>query len=178
MFQERKVIRFRKSLPGEVSPDAGRTRVQREVRFARNVISCFLGSYVQIPEIVRCDATDIAELSDIIRPLRPGKFFTHTHTRAYCFASCFCSLVLSIHIFLSFVFACGMQNMHGTSYIPRDIPVCRFESGTAPLTITPANLFCVIRVAASRTGLVSLAIYLSCGRLFLTFNYRASLSLA
>ncbi|XP_011333172.1 inositol-pentakisphosphate 2-kinase isoform X2 [Ooceraea biroi] len=70
---EHKVIRFRKSLPGEVSPDAGKTRVQREVRFARNVISCFLGSYMQIPEIVRYDATDIAKLSDVIRPLRPEK---------------------------------------------------------------------------------------------------------
>ncbi|XP_012059967.1 PREDICTED: inositol-pentakisphosphate 2-kinase [Atta cephalotes] len=68
---ERTVIRFRKSLPGEVSPDGGRTRVQREVGYTRNVVSCFLGSYVQIPEIVRYDAADIAKLSDAIRPLRP-----------------------------------------------------------------------------------------------------------
>ncbi|XP_018362441.1 PREDICTED: inositol-pentakisphosphate 2-kinase isoform X1 [Trachymyrmex cornetzi] len=68
---ERTVIRFRKSLPGEVSPDGGRTRVQREVGYARNVVSCFLGSYVQIPEIVRYDAADIAKLSDAVRPLRP-----------------------------------------------------------------------------------------------------------
>ncbi|KAG5348225.1 IPPK kinase, partial [Acromyrmex charruanus] len=69
--QERTVIRFRKSLPGEVSPDGGRTRVQREVGYARNVVSCFLGSYMQIPEIVRYDAADIAKLSDAVRPLRP-----------------------------------------------------------------------------------------------------------
>ncbi|KAG5311740.1 IPPK kinase, partial [Acromyrmex insinuator] len=68
---ERTVIRFRKSLPGEVSPDGGRTRVQREVGYARNVVSCFLGSYMQIPEIVRYDAADIAKLSDAVRPLRP-----------------------------------------------------------------------------------------------------------
>lgn len=68
---ERTVIRFRKSLPGEVSPDGGRTRVQREVGYARNVVSCFLGSYVQIPEIVRYGAADIAKLSDAVRPLRP-----------------------------------------------------------------------------------------------------------
>jgi len=77
-FQERTVIRFRKSLPGEVSPDGGRTRVQREVGYARNVVSCFLGSYVQIPEIVRYDAADIAKLSDAVRPRRPGKLFSHT----------------------------------------------------------------------------------------------------
>ncbi|XP_071652377.1 inositol-pentakisphosphate 2-kinase isoform X2 [Temnothorax longispinosus] len=68
---EHTVIRFRKSLPGEVSPDGGRTRVQREVGYTRNVVSCFLGSYVQIPEIVRYDAADIAKLSDAVRPLRP-----------------------------------------------------------------------------------------------------------
>ncbi|XP_018312712.1 inositol-pentakisphosphate 2-kinase [Mycetomoellerius zeteki] len=71
LSHERTVIRFRKSLPGEVSPDGGRTRVQREVGYIRNVVSCFLGSYVQIPEIVRYDAADIAKLSDAVRPLRP-----------------------------------------------------------------------------------------------------------
>ncbi|XP_029659168.1 inositol-pentakisphosphate 2-kinase isoform X1 [Formica exsecta] len=70
---ERRVIRFRKSLPGEVSPDGGKTRAQREVWYARNVVSCFLGSYAQIPEIVRYDAADIAKLSDAIRPRRPEK---------------------------------------------------------------------------------------------------------
>ncbi|XP_011875856.1 PREDICTED: uncharacterized protein LOC105566452 isoform X2 [Vollenhovia emeryi] len=69
--REHTVIRFRKSLPGEVSPDGGRTRVQREVGYARNVVSCFLGSYVQIPEIVRYDTADIAKLSNAVRPLRP-----------------------------------------------------------------------------------------------------------
>jgi len=78
VFQEHTVIRFRKSLPGEVSPDGGRTRVQREVGYTRNVVSCFLGSYVQIPEIVRFDATDIAKLSDAVRPHRPGKLFSYT----------------------------------------------------------------------------------------------------
>ncbi|XP_067204702.1 inositol-pentakisphosphate 2-kinase isoform X2 [Linepithema humile] len=71
--QERSVIRFRKSLPGEVSPDGGGTRVQREVGYARNMVSCFLGSYMQIPEIVSYDAADIAKLSDVIRPLRPAE---------------------------------------------------------------------------------------------------------
>ncbi|XP_050458474.1 inositol-pentakisphosphate 2-kinase isoform X2 [Cataglyphis hispanica] len=70
---ERKVIRFRKSLPDEVSPDGGETRAQREVWYARNVVSCFLGSYAHIPEIVRFQAADIAKLSDAIRPHRPEK---------------------------------------------------------------------------------------------------------
>ncbi|XP_029167586.1 LOW QUALITY PROTEIN: inositol-pentakisphosphate 2-kinase [Nylanderia fulva] len=70
---ERRVIRFRKSLPGEVSPDGGKTRAHREVWYARNVVSCFLGSYAQIPEIIRYDAADIAKLSDAIRPHRPEK---------------------------------------------------------------------------------------------------------
>ncbi|XP_070150382.1 inositol-pentakisphosphate 2-kinase isoform X2 [Polyergus mexicanus] len=70
---ERRVIRFRKTLPDEVSPDGGKTRAQREVWYARNVVSCFLGSYAQIPEIVRYDAADIAKLSDAIRPFRPEK---------------------------------------------------------------------------------------------------------
>ncbi|XP_020288678.1 inositol-pentakisphosphate 2-kinase isoform X1 [Pseudomyrmex gracilis] len=65
------VIRFRKSLPDEVSPDAGETRVLRELGYARNVVSAFLGSYMQIPEIVRYDSTDVAKLSDAIRHLRP-----------------------------------------------------------------------------------------------------------
>ncbi|KAL0113513.1 hypothetical protein PUN28_012575 [Cardiocondyla obscurior] len=68
---ERTVIRFRKSLPGEVSPDGGGTRVQREVGYARNVVSCFLGSYVQIPEIVRYGVADIAKLSGALRSFRP-----------------------------------------------------------------------------------------------------------
>lgn len=49
--------------------------MQREVGYARNVVSCFLGSYMQIPEIVRYNAADIVKLSDLIRPLRPGKLF-------------------------------------------------------------------------------------------------------
>lgn len=73
-FQRQGVIRFRKSLPDEVSPDAGETRVLRELGYARNVVSAFLGSYMQIPEIVRYDSTDVAKLSDAIRHLRPGKF--------------------------------------------------------------------------------------------------------
>jgi len=87
VFQERTVIRFRKSLPGEVSPDGGRTRVQREVGYARNVVSCFLGSYVQIPEIGRYDAADIAKLSDAVRPFRPGKLFSHTSEISHRFLS-------------------------------------------------------------------------------------------
>ncbi|XP_014488732.1 PREDICTED: inositol-pentakisphosphate 2-kinase isoform X2 [Dinoponera quadriceps] len=71
--QERKVIRFRKSSPGEVSPDGGEARVLREVGFASNVVSCFFGSYMHIPEIVRCDAADITKLSDTIRHCRPEK---------------------------------------------------------------------------------------------------------
>jgi len=78
-FQERRVIRFRKSLPDEVSPDGGKTRVQREVWYARNVVSCFLGSYAQIPQIVCCDAADVARLSDAIRPHRSGINSLPTH---------------------------------------------------------------------------------------------------
>lgn len=70
---ERRVIRFRKSLPGEVSPDGGKTRAHREVWYVRNVVSCFLASYAQTPEIVRYDAADVAKLSDVIRPHRPEK---------------------------------------------------------------------------------------------------------
>ncbi|XP_018398954.1 PREDICTED: uncharacterized protein LOC108776749 [Cyphomyrmex costatus] len=69
---ERTVIRFRKSLPDEVSPDSSKIRVQREVGYTRNVVSYFLGSYLQIPEIVRYDAADIAKLSDAVHPLRPA----------------------------------------------------------------------------------------------------------
>lgn len=72
-FQERKVIRFRKSLPDDVPPDGGKQRVEREVKFVRFVASCFLGPYTQIPEILRYDMKDIVRLSEAIRPLRPGK---------------------------------------------------------------------------------------------------------
>ncbi|XP_032679023.1 uncharacterized protein LOC116847778 isoform X2 [Odontomachus brunneus] len=71
--QECKVIRFRKSSPGEVSPDGGEARVLREVGFAKNVVSCFFGPYMYIPEIVRYDAADMAKLSDAIRHRRPEK---------------------------------------------------------------------------------------------------------
>nr|XP_034188564.1 uncharacterized protein LOC117608095 isoform X2 [Osmia lignaria] len=71
--QERKVIRFRKSVPDDVSPDGGKQRVEREVKFVRFVASCFLGPYTQIPEILRYDMKDIVRLSEAIRPLRPDK---------------------------------------------------------------------------------------------------------
>lgn len=71
-FQEHKVIRFRKSVPDNVSPDDGKQRAEREVEFVRFVASCFLGPYTQIPEILRYDAKDITKLSEAIRPLRSG----------------------------------------------------------------------------------------------------------
>lgn len=77
-FQRQGVIRFRKSLPDEVSPDGGKMRVLRELGYARNVVSAFLGSYMQIPEIVRYDKNDVVKLSDAIRHLRPGNPFFHT----------------------------------------------------------------------------------------------------
>lgn len=92
-LQERRVIRFRKSLPGEVSPDGGETRAQREVWYARNVVSCFLGSYAHIPEIACYQAADIAKLSDAIRPHRPGKIiFPRIYRRRslYHFSSKIC----------------------------------------------------------------------------------------
>ncbi|KAK2587539.1 hypothetical protein KPH14_003673 [Odynerus spinipes] len=69
--REQRVIRFRKSLPGEASPDDDEIRVKREVEFVRHVVSGYLGSYVRIPEIVRYDAKDVAKLLEIIRPFRP-----------------------------------------------------------------------------------------------------------
>lgn len=74
-FQEHKVIRFRKSVPNNVSPDDGKQRAEREVEFVRFVASCFLGPYTQIPEILRYDAKDITKLSEAIRPLRSGNSF-------------------------------------------------------------------------------------------------------
>lgn len=74
-FQEHKVIRFRKSVPDNVSPDDGKQRAEREVEFVRFVASCFLGPYTQIPEILRYDAKDITKLSEAIRPLRSGNSF-------------------------------------------------------------------------------------------------------
>lgn len=71
--QERKVIRFRKSLPEEASPDDGKLSVEQEVEFAKNVVSWFFGSYAQIPEILRYDMKDIGRLSEAIRDLRPEK---------------------------------------------------------------------------------------------------------
>ncbi|XP_043800806.1 inositol-pentakisphosphate 2-kinase isoform X3 [Apis laboriosa] len=71
--QEHKVIRFRKSVPDNVSPDDGKQRAEREVEFVRFVASCFLGPYTQIPEILRYDAKDITKLSEAIRPLRSDK---------------------------------------------------------------------------------------------------------
>lgn len=78
MFQEHKVIRFRKSLPDGVSPDGGKQRAEREVEFVRFVASCFLGPYTQIPEVLRYDARDIAKLSEAIRPLRSGNLLKIT----------------------------------------------------------------------------------------------------
>lgn len=69
--QELMVIRFRKSLPAEASPDDDKIRVKREVEFVRHVVSGYLGSYVRIPEIVRYDPKDVALLLEIIRPFRP-----------------------------------------------------------------------------------------------------------
>ncbi|CAL7941404.1 unnamed protein product [Xylocopa violacea] len=100
--QERKVIRFRKSLPNDVSPDGGKQRAEREVEFARFVASCFLGPYAQVPEILRYDARDIAKLSEAIRPLRSDKrrykeivetyatkFPDYTFLRTRCDSDCF-----------------------------------------------------------------------------------------
>ncbi|XP_043510557.1 inositol-pentakisphosphate 2-kinase isoform X5 [Frieseomelitta varia] len=71
--QERKVIRFRKSLPNAVSSDSGKERIKQEVEFVKFVAFCFLGQYTQIPEILRYDAKDIAKLSEAIRTLRSDK---------------------------------------------------------------------------------------------------------
>ncbi|CAK9826549.1 Inositol-pentakisphosphate 2-kinase [Anthophora retusa] len=71
--QEHKVIRFRKSLPDNVSPDGGKQRAEREVEFVRFVASSFLGQYTQIPEILHHDMKDIARLMEVIQPLRPDK---------------------------------------------------------------------------------------------------------
>ncbi|XP_068972143.1 uncharacterized protein Ipk1 isoform X3 [Bombus flavifrons] len=73
LFAEQKVIRFRKSLPDDVSPDGGKQRTERQVEFVRFVAFCFLGPYTQVPEILRYDAKDIAKLSEAIRPLRSDK---------------------------------------------------------------------------------------------------------
>ncbi|KZC14890.1 PREDICTED: inositol-pentakisphosphate 2-kinase [Dufourea novaeangliae] len=83
LSQERKVIRFRKSLPDDVPPDGGRQRAEREVEFVRSVASCFLGPYTQIPEILRCDAKDIARLSEAIQTLRPEKRRDKNITETY-----------------------------------------------------------------------------------------------
>lgn len=63
------------------------------MEFVRDVVSCFLGTYAQIPEIVRCDATDMAKLMDVIRPLRPGKFSSKLENQNRSFTS-LSSLVL------------------------------------------------------------------------------------
>nr|XP_033338253.1 inositol-pentakisphosphate 2-kinase isoform X1 [Megalopta genalis]XP_033338254.1 inositol-pentakisphosphate 2-kinase isoform X1 [Megalopta genalis]XP_033338255.1 inositol-pentakisphosphate 2-kinase isoform X1 [Megalopta genalis]XP_033338256.1 inositol-pentakisphosphate 2-kinase isoform X1 [Megalopta genalis]XP_033338259.1 inositol-pentakisphosphate 2-kinase isoform X1 [Megalopta genalis] len=85
--QEHKVIRFRKSSPDDVPPDGGKQRAEREVEFVRSVASCFLGRYTQIPEILRCDAKDIARLSEAIQTHRPekrrNKIITETHVTKY-----------------------------------------------------------------------------------------------
>ena len=73
MFQERKVIRFRKCNAGEASPDGGFSRVNRERDFIRFVLSPFLQPYLNIPEILRYDRTELAKFSETIRSLRPGK---------------------------------------------------------------------------------------------------------
>ncbi|KOX81095.1 hypothetical protein WN51_10020 [Melipona quadrifasciata] len=68
--QERKVIRFRKSLPHDVSSDSGKQRIEQEVKYVKFVALYFLGQYTQIPEILRYDAKDITKLSEAIRSLR------------------------------------------------------------------------------------------------------------
>ncbi|XP_043676843.1 inositol-pentakisphosphate 2-kinase isoform X2 [Vespula pensylvanica] len=89
---EQKVIRFRKSLPRETLPDNNdddddeddedddddddddeKIRVKREVEFVRHVVSGYLGSYIEIPEIVRYDTKDVSKLLEIIRQFRPEK---------------------------------------------------------------------------------------------------------
>lgn len=62
-------------MPGDVPPDGGKQRAEREVKFVRSLASCFLGPYTQIPEILRYDAKDVARLSEAIHALRPGKTF-------------------------------------------------------------------------------------------------------
>ncbi|XP_048511329.1 uncharacterized protein LOC105684001 isoform X2 [Athalia rosae] len=69
--RERRVLRLRKSPPGETSTDAGRARAVREIEFLRNVISGFLGGYVQPPEMLCGTPEDMIKLSEAIRPLRP-----------------------------------------------------------------------------------------------------------
>lgn len=81
--REYKVIRFRKSLPDDVSPDGGKQRAEREVEFVRFVASCFLGPYTQIPEILRYDMKDIAKLSEAIRPFRSDKRRNKEITETY-----------------------------------------------------------------------------------------------
>ncbi|XP_033220856.1 inositol-pentakisphosphate 2-kinase [Belonocnema kinseyi] len=68
---EHKVIRFRKSDPGESSPDGGFSRVKRERDFIKVVLSSFLRPYLDVPEILRYDRTELAKFSETIRSLRP-----------------------------------------------------------------------------------------------------------
>ncbi|XP_046746097.1 inositol-pentakisphosphate 2-kinase [Diprion similis] len=68
---ERKVVRFRKSLPDESDPDGGEARTCQENQFLRHVIPGFLGEYVQPPEIIHGRPEDMVMLSEAIRPLRP-----------------------------------------------------------------------------------------------------------
>lgn len=78
-MQERKVIRLRKSLSSAnvvANLQEEETRVRREeVDFIERIISVYLGVYVCSPEILRCDYSDIARLSDKIRSSRPGEYF-------------------------------------------------------------------------------------------------------
>lgn len=73
--KERKVLRFRKLLPQDVvSPEiAGFQRVEREVEFVKFVASCFLGPYLQIPEIICVNTENVTQLLEAIRHFRPDE---------------------------------------------------------------------------------------------------------
>ncbi|XP_051164350.1 inositol-pentakisphosphate 2-kinase [Leptopilina boulardi] len=68
---EHKVIRFRKCDTGNYSSDGGLNRVNRERDFIKMVLSPFLQPYLNVPEILRFDRTELDEFSKMIYSLRP-----------------------------------------------------------------------------------------------------------
>ena len=98
------MIRLRKSAtagggsssPPEEEDEEDARRARREVDFIRAVISGFLGCYVCVPEILRCDPAEIARLSEKIRPARPGK---NSLCNALCRAPIACLLRFSSFVF-------------------------------------------------------------------------------
>lgn len=67
------MLRFRKiKSPDELPADGGRSRVEFEYKFYKEIITKYLGNFVKEPKIIKCHPRDIPHWNKRIEPHRSG----------------------------------------------------------------------------------------------------------